>query len=58
MYVCKRSSIPISPLTLNEGSDPKANIEPLGLDFLYEFDQIVSATEVVLSLYEKAKNGN
>jgi hypothetical protein len=40
--------VPISPFTLYEGSNPKASIEPLSLDFLNESHQIVISTELIL----------
>jgi hypothetical protein len=40
--------IPISPFTLDERSNPEADVETLCLDFLYEPHQVISSTEIIL----------
>ena len=42
--------IPVSPFTLDERSNPEADVETLCLDFLYEPHQVISPTEIILRL--------
>jgi hypothetical protein len=46
--VKKMMYIPISPFTLDERSNPEADVETLCLDFLYEPHQVISSTEIIL----------
>ena len=44
----KEGKIPVCPFTLDERSNPEANIQPLSLDFLYESHQVISTAEIIL----------
>jgi hypothetical protein len=40
--------IPVFPFCLDEGANPEAYIEALGMDFFDEFHQIISTFKVIL----------